>query len=111
MVGDHSPVVARWRDPPVRVTCPSVLPIGVDLIPFTNWFYYIDVARWWRVGYLTNPETGKIAFRPAAARGWAAPQIAYGAKIAKSVPNFTELQHVFTAAQPMMRRVRLPTRR
>ena len=80
--------------------------IEVDSDPFTNWFYYIDVARWWRVGYPENPETGgdALAFRLAAARGWAAPQIAYGAKITKSVPHFKQLAAQFTAAQPSMRR-------
>ena len=58
------------------------------------------------VGYPKNPETGgdALAFRLAALAWLGCTQIAYGAKVTESVPNFSQLAAAFAAAQPMMRR-------
>ena len=105
-------MIAEWSREGVTWTSEShAMPglscsIEADSSPFDNWWYYIGVSRWWRTHYPEKGEKGgdHLAFRLAAARGWAAPQVAYGRKVEQSIPNFKSLAVAYEKARPTMRR-------
>lgn len=105
-------IIAQWTRDGLAWTSESHAFPGLscsiesDSDPAANWSYYIDTVRWWRVGFPNEgtPDADVLAFRFAAARGWAAPQVAYGKRAEASIPSIACIAAEYEAARPLMRR-------